>query len=363
MKLKRGAKKLFDFLKNKKAGELISRQEVLGATDWTDVTLRTYISKNKFSHYIVPVNDDMSEFKAVYDGGDLLEDEFGQYFTQKNPAVLILSKDDELEDIDGNIYALDTFIGNGAVGHVWKAKEQKSGEVVALKIANPRQDLIKATAFENVKRRFSREAKNGIGLAHDNIIKIEAYGDYKGFPFLVMPIALSSVGDDIERLSKLPQVMAKEVAISVAKGLVYLHSKKHVHRDVKPDNILVASNRGYVLADLGIVKWSDFSPEVISAGTITNELVQLGSWFYMAPEQLKSPHAATSESDIYAFGVSIYEMLTGSYSTPSDFAAGRIERTKDISDDFFRLILDMTKYDYSERPSSSDVLRKLIAMT
>ncbi len=109
---------------------------------------------------------------------------------------------------------------------------------------------------------------------------------------------------------------ARFVIRECAAGLKYLHDMGCVHRDVKPHNILRFGDR-YVLGDLGIVRWDDMNPAFTSAGTITKASVQLGSWYYMAHEQRVVPHEATAASDIYALGISWYEMLTG--DTPDPF--------------------------------------------
>lgn len=114
----------------------------------------------------------------------------------------------------------------------------------------------------------------------------------------------------------------------------------------------------YVLGDLGIVRWSDMNPAFTSAGTITRASVQLGSWYYMAHEQRVAPHEATAASDIYALGISWYEMLTGNTPDPAVVAA---KAFGDPSSDFVtnRLIRQMLEFDQSKRPTAADILQAM----
>ena len=134
-------------------------------------------------------------------------------------------------------------------------------------------------------------------------------GELHGHPFLVMELADESLALRLKAAS-LNADESSAVLESCASGLQYLHANGCVHRDVKPPNVLRFGDR-YVLGDLGIVRWSDMKAAFTSAGTITKAAVQLGSWYYMAPEQRASHHEATAASDIYALGVTWYEMLTG----------------------------------------------------
>jgi len=140
-------------------------------------------------------------------------------------------------------------------------------------------------------------------------------------------------------------------------GLNYLHTDGHVHRDIKPDNILKMEDR-FVLGDLGIVCWSDMNPEFISAGTITKDSMKLGSWNYMAPEQRSSPHQVEASADIYALGITWYEMLTREVPDPTFVAVGKFASATDnaaLND----LIKRMLTFEPSGRPGTAEVLAAL----
>jgi serine/threonine protein kinase len=122
---------------------------------------------------------------------------------------------------------------------------------------------------------------------------------------------------------------------------------------VKPANILRTA-RGFVLGDLGIVHWGDLSRAFTSAGTITRTSVQLGSWYYMSPEQLDSPHEATPSSDVYALGITWIEMLTGEAPAPQRVAARRVAGPSGNSS-LDALIARMTDYEPTARPDIGEI--------
>jgi serine/threonine-protein kinase len=139
----------------------------------------------------------------------------------------------------------------------------------------------------------------------------------------------------------------------VLDALSYLHATGCPHRDVKPDNIIVF-DAAYKLADLGIVKWSDFDPRFTTGGTLTRASMQLGSWFYMAPEQQQDPHDAVPASDVYALGISWIEMLTGQLPAPHAVGANQYPRPCEdaaVTD----MIRRMVAYSPGQRPSLSEV--------
>lgn len=207
--------------------------------------------------------------------------------------------------------------------------------------------------MKNIQTRFRREAKHGIALGHDCIVKVLDSGTHRGQPFLVMELARQSAASHLRARGVFIVDQSRKVIKRCVEGLSYLHSQGCVHRDVKPANLLECE-RGYVLGDLGIVKWSDLNPAFTSAATITRASVQLGSWFYMAPEQQSNAHEASQESDVYALGVTWYELLTSSTATPASFAAQRFSPPSP-DDGINALIGRMTRFDSAERVSLKEV--------
>lgn len=354
--LTKGWKAMFALLQVKKSGDVITENEIERATGWKRnaegklVSLHTYMGKNKLARYFQKDSTlSADRYRILRDGKTLNADEFHADVTQASPERLVLHPRMILRGAGGN-YELSHEIGNGAVGHVWNAVHDS--QPFALKIVDPRPDLLKGSVFKNVQKRFEREAKNGKQMKHDCVIQVLDTGTHAGRPFLVMSLAETSAGALLKTRS-LPAKEAHQIVLRTADGLLYLHSNGHVHRDVKPDNIL-RLDRGWVLGDLGIVRWSDFSQELISAGTITRNSVQLGSWYYMAPEQQETPHDATINSDTYALGVTWYELLTNELPSPQRFMAKAISPIAKAPE-AYDMILRMTLFDPTARPSMKEI--------
>jgi serine/threonine protein kinase len=343
----------FDFLRRKHAGEVVSEKEILDQSKWKPATLDTYKTKN----YIDPFLDAMANgtYRICRDGQTISEQDVADAFTQVHPEVLRLTPGTKLRGIHGT-YELREFLGKGAVAHVWRSVVRGAETERAAKIVNPRPDLLEPTTLENVRKRFSREAKYGQRLSHPNLVPYRDSGEVNGHPFLIMDLADSSAGQMLLR-GPLTLPQSVEVVSSCLNALDYLHGLGCVHRDVKPPNILQFRDR-FVLADLGIVNWSDMNPAFTSAGTITRDSVQLGSWYYMAPEQRVAPHRATALSDVYALGVSWYEMLTRSTPDPASVAAQRFPPvTSDAGVE--ELIRSMLSFDPAGRPGVSDLIERV----
>ncbi|PSN18692.1 hypothetical protein C7271_11210 [filamentous cyanobacterium CCP5] len=351
MALSRGAKKLFEWLKQQRAGTIVSYEAVMDATGWSKVSLNTYIGKNKVAPFLQKLEN--QNLKVLMDGDEITENFFDETFTQSAPRRINLSSGDQLQG-QGNKYELIEPLGNGAVGHVWSARMQSpEATLVAAKVMLPRQDLLQDSKLPNVRERFKCEAKNGRQLDHPNIVKYIDVGEVHQNPFLVMELANRSIAEKLRISGSIPEEETAEIILDAVTGLDFLHSKECPHRDIKPANLLEFSDV-IKLGDLGIVKWSDFDPVFTKGGTITRESMQLGSWFYMAPEQQESPHNAVNASDTYALGVSWIELLTGQLPSPQAIGAGRYQ-LPDLRPGIAELLANMLRYSPSERPNLEDI--------
>jgi len=350
MTLKKGEKKIFDWLSTQKAGVVVPYQEILDITEWTEVSLNTYLTKRKLAPFLQKLQD--KKLKVLMDGSDVSEEFFHETFTQTSPQDFTVSAGDVLP---GELakYELIEPLGSGAVAHVWLAKSKHDGRCVAAKIMMPTQNLLQASVLPNVRDRFRREARHGKTLSHQNIVRYLDLGQFKEIPFLVMELAERSVAARIKEFRQLSELEAAKIVESCLDGLEYLHGKESIHRDVKPANLLEFSD-AVKLGDLGIVRWSDYDPAFTKGGTTTRQSVQLGSWFYMAPEQQESPHDAVPGSDIYSLGVSWIEMLVGTLPAPHAIgaAAYKLAPTKAGIPE---LIRRMHAYNPSERPSITEI--------
>lgn len=194
-------------------------------------------------------------------------------------------------------YELLELLGGGTA-EVYRARDATLGRTVAIKILTEA-----GAANTEVHARFLAEARLTGSLVHENIIGFYDYGEEQGRPFLVVEyFDGESLGDAIRgwRTGDLRNKLL--IARQIANALAYVHSKAVVHRDVKPDNVWIDSSSRVKLIDFGVAKSEEFS--------ITGAGFTLGTPYYMAPEQVRGDKP-TPLVDIYAFGVLLFELVTG----------------------------------------------------
>lgn len=349
---------LYGYLKTLSAGTVVTRADILRATGWQPITLTTYLNKNKLAKLLVATAHP-DEFRVLVDGPVLREEDVAAALTQVTERPVPVAKGDRVVG-ERAAYGLVRECGEGAVGRVWEARTEQSGVRVAIKFCSPRPDLLEPTLLSNVRERFRKEARLSPRVSHPAIIEYLDAGVFNDAPFLVMELAERSLLDVLRARQRLTTAESLVVVARVLEALGWLHSQSCVHRDVKPANILLTA-RGYVLGDLGIVRWGDLSKSFTGAGTITRASVQLGSWFYMAPEQLDSAHDATHECDVYSLGIAWIEMLTGEAPPPQKVAAGRVHAPSGVPE-VDALIARMTSYEPSHRPSVEELVRAVASL-
>ncbi|MGA9040437.1 MAG: serine/threonine-protein kinase [Terriglobales bacterium] len=202
-------------------------------------------------------------------------------------------------------YEIESEIGRGAMGVVYKGRDPRIDRLVAIKtISIFEQDSDEEQEFRN---RFFQEAKAAGGLSHPGIVTIFDVGEEPGsrLPYIVMEFV---EGRPLSRIlgatkqHKLPLGPALQLAQEIAEALHYAHGRGVIHRDIKPANILVTRDGHAKIADFGIAK--------ISESQMTLPGYVLGSPAYMAPEQL-SGGGADARSDLFSLGVILYTILTG----------------------------------------------------
>ena len=263
MALQKGSKLMYEWLRERRSGEVHSKYVILEATKWNPVSFRTYIGKHKLAPFLLPLIGE--QYKVLLDGSEISEEYFHEKFTQTEPKKVVLTSGDKLYGSTCEYKLIET-IGNGAIGHVWSASVSISGEeeMVAVKIMFPREDLLSASKLGNIRERFRREGELGMKLDHPNIVKYIDLGEAQRNPFIVMELSESSIGKELNKSNRVSNDEAYDIIKNCLEGLAYLHGRGCAHRDVKPDNILVFSDT-YKLGDLGIVKWSDFD-EILTKG-------------------------------------------------------------------------------------------------
>jgi len=197
-------------------------------------------------------------------------------------------------------YAIQRELGRGGMGIVLLARDERLDRAVALKVLPPAL----AEAGET-RERFLREARMAAQLSHPNIVPVYRADELGGYAFFAMGfVEGESLGDRIRDRGSLPAAEVVRVLREVAWALAYAHARGIVHRDVKPDNILLerASNRA-IVTDFGIAR-ADFNPALTQDGYV------LGTIHYMSPEQA-SGDVLDGRSDLYALGCIGFYALSG----------------------------------------------------
>jgi len=203
----------------------------------------------------------------------------------------------------GDRYEVDRELGRGGMATVFLARDTRQDRPVALKVLHP--DLAAAVG----SARFRREIRLATQLAHPHIVPLYDSGDADGQLYYVMPLVSGeSLRQRLDREQQLPVGEALRITCEVASALDYAHRKGVVHRDVKPENILLATDGRAVVADFGIARAIGES----AAGTsITQTGVAVGTPRYMSPEQALADRQLDGRSDEYALACVLYEMLAG----------------------------------------------------
>jgi serine/threonine-protein kinase len=190
-------------------------------------------------------------------------------------------------------------LGRGAMGVVYKATDPTIGRTVALKTM--RLDVHGLDAGEMV-RRFKNEARAAGVLNHPNIVTIYDAGEHNGICYIAMEFMEgTTLQAQLEQTRILDAEHVLHLSREICKGLDYAHAKGIVHRDVKPANIMITAHGAVKIMDFGIAK---------GGGSMTSTGQVLGTPNYMSPEQVKG-RSLDGRSDLFSFGVLLYEMLTG----------------------------------------------------
>ena len=188
-------------------------------------------------------------------------------------------------------------IGTGGMADVYKAKDHKLNRFVAVKVlkAEFRDDKAFIT-------KFRAEAQAAAGLAHPNIVNIYDVGEEKGVYFIVMELVEGiTLKEYIAKKGRLAVREATSIAIQVSQGLEAAHNSGIIHRDVKPQNIIISTDGKVKVTDFGIAR---------AATNNTISTAVMGSVHYTSPEQARGGYS-DAKSDIYSLGITLYEMLTG----------------------------------------------------
>ena len=209
----------------------------------------------------------------------------------------------------GGRYRIDSLLGVGGMGSVYKATDIGLQRIVALKLLNP-----ELTAHPSARRRMLQEARILARIQHANVVQVRSVFEEEG-NVLAMELEYMPGGDLLGMIPEggMPEVDAIRIMTGVLAGLHALHEAGLVHRDVKPDNVLIAEDGTAKVTDLGVARDA-------SAKEKTRLGVVLGTPEYMSPEQIQGL-SVDRRSDLYSAGIMLYRMLTGDlpYQATSDF--------------------------------------------
>lgn len=198
-------------------------------------------------------------------------------------------------------YTLDRAVGRGGMATVYLARDLRQGQAVAVKVMH--KDLGSAIGTE----RFRREMAIAGSLSHPGIVPLQDSGNAGEVLYYVMPyVDGETLFARLERDKRLPVKEALRITREIAAALGYAHQKGILHRDVKPENILLSSEHA-LIGDFGLAR----AIGAADSKKLTETGVLIGTVLYMSPEQLREEDQLDQRTDIYSLGCILYEMLTG----------------------------------------------------
>ena len=204
-------------------------------------------------------------------------------------------------------YELEEVVGHGGMSTVYKAHDSLLERNVALKVLHKQYN-----EDEDFVERFKREARSVAQLQHPNIVTVIDRGEEGGRQYIVFEyIDGENLKELVVRKGRLDVRTALEIALEIARGLSFAHEHGLVHRDVKPQNVLLNGDGGAKVTDFGIARSLDVEHSVTQTGTV------LGTSNYIAPEQA-SGQPVDAHTDVYSLGIVLYEMLTGELPFPGE---------------------------------------------
>ena len=218
------------------------------------------------------------------------------------------------------VYEIRSPLGHGGMGEVYRAHDSRLGRDVAIKVLSS-----EASVDSERLRRFEQEARAAASLNHPNILTVHEIGMHDGQPYVVSELLEGQTIRSILLAGALPVKKAADYAVQIAMGLAAAHDKGIVHRDVKPENLLVTADGRLKILDFGLAKLTE-PAAALNATTQETWLLKtvsgvvFGTAGYMSPEQVRG-QPVDHRTDIFAFGCVLYEMLSGRRAFKGNTAA------------------------------------------
>ena len=244
-------------------------------------------------------------------------------------------------------YRLEQPLGHGGMASVFAGRDAELDRPVAVKLLAE-----SLTGDESFRKRFVREARLAARLSHPNVVSVYDAGEDDGRPYIVMEyVEGENLAEVLSRRGRLPPEEARGLALQAARGLAHAHEAGLVHRDVKPQNLILRADGVLKIADFGIARAAE-ATALTQAGTV------LGTAAYLAPEQALGEQV-TAAADVYSLGAVLYELLAGrppfEFESLADLAAkqSRMEVTpvREFSPDVPQQLEDVVMHCLARNPA------------
>jgi eukaryotic-like serine/threonine-protein kinase len=252
-------------------------------------------------------------------------------------------------------YELHEILGRGGMADVYRATDRVLSRPVAVKV------LRDAAGDATDRLRFTHEARTLAGLNHVGLVMVLDAGITSEQPFLVMELVEGTTLSQLCARGPVDRSRVRSIGALVADALAYAHAQGIVHRDVKPANVLLGTDRKIKLADFGIARLIGDTVRHTQTGHA------IGTAAYLAPEQVRGDELTTA-ADVYSLGLVLLEALTGQRAypgTPTEAALARLTRApsipEDLPDDWPALLTAITAMEPAHRPGAAEVAERLHA--